>query len=259
MEEHGIQAKAAGVEESKVIECIKIFHNDFREALESIPLESVGRILLALMGYARNETPETIEQILEGDAGAKPLYYILREHIQRNENYRIQKSNAGKKGGGQKGNQNALKTNTNEQTEAETNANEQKRTPILSYPFPSYPNLSITRKKEIEEIVSYLNQVAGTQYKVTDEISNLIQALLSKGYTIEDFRKVIDKKSKEWKGTKFEACIRPSTLFSSKFDEYLNQPEAVETKSGKKNPFVDDCSKRTDIDYAELERKKIKN
>jgi hypothetical protein len=39
----------------------------------------------------------------------------------------------------------------------------------------------------------------------------------------DDFKSVIDKKSKEWLGTNMERYLRPDTLFGTKFESYLNQ------------------------------------
>ena len=40
---------------------------------------------------------------------------------------------------------------------------------------------------------------------------------------LDDFKSVIDKKSKEWLGTNMERYLRPDTLFGTKFESYLNQ------------------------------------
>ena len=79
--------------------------------------------------------------------------------------------------------------------------------------------------KIIEEIINYLNEKAGTKYKSTskDTIKH-INARLKEGYTVQDFKYVIDVKVAEWQGTKMEMYIRPSTLFNSKMDNYVNQP-----------------------------------
>lgn len=79
--------------------------------------------------------------------------------------------------------------------------------------------------KIIEEIINYLNEKAGTKYKSTskDTIKH-INARLKEGYTVKDFKYVIDVKVAEWQGTKMEMYIRPSTLFNSKMDNYVNQP-----------------------------------
>ena len=59
----------------------------------------------------------------------------------------------------------------------------------------------------------------------------LIRARWNEGYTFDDFKKVIDNKVIDWKGTGVtfsngklaENYLQPSTLFSRKFDKYLNQ------------------------------------
>jgi uncharacterized phage protein (TIGR02220 family) len=78
--------------------------------------------------------------------------------------------------------------------------------------------------KYIKEIVEYLNSIIDTNYKPSSKIAiKNISARLKDGYTVEDFKKVIDKKSKEWLGTDFEKHLTPDTLFGNKFEIYLNQ------------------------------------
>ena len=72
-------------------------------------------------------------------------------------------------------------------------------------------------------IVAYLNQKAGTKYKATsDKTKTAIRARFAEGFTEENFRTVIDNKCYEWMGTEWEKYLRPSTLFGTKFEEYLN-------------------------------------
>ena len=81
------------------------------------------------------------------------------------------------------------------------------------------------KDKEIYiSIVSYLNEKAGTKYKpTTPKTKTAIKARLSEGFTIDDFRIVIDKKCAEWIGDeKMEKYLRPETLFGTKFEGYLN-------------------------------------
>lgn len=82
----------------------------------------------------------------------------------------------------------------------------------------------------IKEIVGYLNAKLGTRYLPTNEkTQRLITARFNenKKYTVADFKEVIDKKVKEWKGTEMEKYLRPETLFGTKFESYLNQKEAT--------------------------------
>lgn len=86
----------------------------------------------------------------------------------------------------------------------------------------------IEEEKELEKerytaIVSYLNEKAGTSYKATTaKTKSAINARLAEGFTVDDFRTVIDKKCAEWIGTDMEKYLRPETLFGTKFEGYLN-------------------------------------
>lgn len=80
-----------------------------------------------------------------------------------------------------------------------------------------------TDKDPFKEIISYLNKKRGKQYRLGRNTRKLINARLSEGYTVEDFKHVIEVKCAEWIGTDFEKYLQPSTLFApSHFDEYLN-------------------------------------
>lgn len=80
------------------------------------------------------------------------------------------------------------------------------------------------REKELySSIVSHLNEKAGTKYKAsTEKTKKAIHARLADGFTLDDFKTVIDKKCTEWIGTEFEKFLRPETLFGNKFEGYLN-------------------------------------
>jgi uncharacterized phage protein (TIGR02220 family) len=74
-------------------------------------------------------------------------------------------------------------------------------------------------------IINDLNQKAGTNYKpTTDKTRDLIRSLWNQGFRAEDFFKVHDIKIAEWINNP-EMCkyIRPVTLYSTKFEGYLNQ------------------------------------
>ena len=82
----------------------------------------------------------------------------------------------------------------------------------------------------IKEIVGYLNAKLGTRYLPANEkTQRLITARFNENrkYTVADFKEVIDKKVKEWKGTEMEKYLRPETLFGTKFERYLNQKKAT--------------------------------
>ena len=73
-------------------------------------------------------------------------------------------------------------------------------------------------------VVDYLNGKAGTHYKASSKATRQhIHARLAEGFTVEDFKRVVDNMWTEWHGTEWEKYLRPSTLFGSKFENYLNR------------------------------------
>ena len=106
-------------------------------------------------------------------------------------------------------------------------------------------------------------------YKVNNNKTiNLVKARLKEGFTVDDFKTVIDKKVKAWKGTAFEQYLTPFTLFGEKFEIYLNQniSNATSTNSDKyyKNSSYKNNNtknlrfhnfKGRDYDYDVLEKK----
>lgn len=78
----------------------------------------------------------------------------------------------------------------------------------------------------VKEIIDYLNSLAGTNYRASSrKTKDLIKARINEGYTLEDFKVVIEKKTREWiNDNKMRVYLRPETLFSNKFEGYLNQP-----------------------------------
>lgn len=101
-------------------------------------------------------------------------------------------------------------------------------------------------KESISTIVSYLNEKAGTKYRAsTEKTQSKIKARLADGYSIEDFKTVIDKMCAEWIGDeKMERFLRPETLFGPKFESYLN---ARITKK-QKNTGLPSGSGQNDLD-----------
>lgn len=77
-----------------------------------------------------------------------------------------------------------------------------------------------------QEILDYLNSKAGTSYRASSKATQrFINARLNENYTVEDFKKVIDIKVTSWKDDpKMSKFLRPQTLFSNKFEGYLNEP-----------------------------------
>lgn len=103
------------------------------------------------------------------------------------------------------------------------------------------------------EIIEYLNLKTGSKFKPTTKpYVQAIRSRLKEGYTVNDFKTVIDKKCREWQGTKLEKYLTPKTLFApSHFDTYLNSnATAVMTDTERNiaelNALIDAAERGTD-------------
>ena len=91
----------------------------------------------------------------------------------------------------------------------------------------------VEQKIPFSEIIDYLNLKAGKKFKTTDKHKTLIRARWNEGQKLEDFKQVIDNKVHDAENPRdlFDAkYLQPSTLFGTKFDQYLNQVPKVEEK-----------------------------
>jgi len=76
------------------------------------------------------------------------------------------------------------------------------------------------------DIILYLNQKVGTHYKPSSPQSQKwIRIRWNEGFRYNDFVRVIDCKTEEWKGQSQQKYLRPETLFGCKFEGYLNQSD----------------------------------
>lgn len=93
-------------------------------------------------------------------------------------------------------------------------------------------------------VVDYLNSKAGTHYKASNKTTRQhIHARLAEGFKVEDFMRVVDNMWTEWRGTEWEKYLRPSTLFGSKFENYLNRKPQNKGANG-----IPVSSKPSDLD-----------
>ena len=110
---------------------------------------------------------------------------------------------------------NVKENNTSNNTTSINNIN---RIDTLSGNPTSYP---------YNHVIDYLNERTGKQYKsTTKKNQTVIRARSDEGFNLDDFKKVIDNKVAEWKGTDMEKYLRPETLFGTKFEGYLNQQQS---------------------------------
>lgn len=99
---------------------------------------------------------------------------------------------------------------------------------------------SPTESVPYQEVVEYLNQKTGKNFKHTSKVTQRhIRARLAEGFTVSDFKQVIDKKCSDWlRDQKMKEYLRPETLFGTKFESYLNSKTTTTKQTG---PYIDSC------------------
>jgi uncharacterized phage protein (TIGR02220 family) len=88
--------------------------------------------------------------------------------------------------------------------------------------------LTVHHTQVVKEVVAYLNERAGTKFIPTAKSTRrLIVARIAEGRTVDDMKRVIDKKCAEWLTCdKMRPFLRPATLFNAeKFESYINGHE----------------------------------
>ena len=102
---------------------------------------------------------------------------------------------------------------------------------------------SSTAPLPYEEIVQYLNQKTNKNFKHTSKVTQRhIRARLAEGFTVSDFKQVIDNKCNDWlRDQKMKEYLRPETLFGTKFESYLNSKTTTTKQTG---PYIDSCGLR---------------
>ncbi len=109
---------------------------------------------------------------------------------------------------------------------------------IDSYSLNEILQLSkVAEPDEVKEIIDYLNKVVGTHYKhTTAKTKSLINARMREGFSVDDFKEVIDKKSRAWlNDPHMQQFLRPETLFGTKFEGYLNEQSSYKLRGNKPN------------------------
>jgi len=83
---------------------------------------------------------------------------------------------------------------------------------------------------KVQDIIKYFNSICSTDFKYTSAATRkLIKKHLGEGFTVDDFKRVIDLKYKDWgeRPVKFSSgqmsneYLRPTTLFGDKFESYV--------------------------------------
>lgn len=224
-----------------------IFYRSFYESIKELPEENRVRIYESLFEYAMNDQEPDLSGI------DMALFKALSPQIQANN----KKFEAGAKGGRPKNHRlSNEKTNGFESEKPYLNHGFENEKPYPNHGFDdSKPNVNVNVECKCKNgndngsgfderntdgifpaLLSFLNSETGGTYEETEQFDDLVRDLLNKGYTEQDIRTVIHKKSLEWScDGKMRSCLRPSVLLGDKFEEYLNAPEPMEIEEEKQH------------------------
>lgn len=233
---------------------IKLFV-DYLDAIELLGDAERGRLFTALLEYARTgEAPQLC-------GNERFIFPMMRAQVDRDialmREGTEKKSRAGKAGA-------SARASKSKHRQAPLNGDKQCQAPLSSVkqcqapPSKDYDKdedkdkdkdedekkpqggsagrARKSHEEEIRAIVAYLNQKAGTSYRAsTKETRKHIKARLEEHFTVEEFKTVIDKKVRGWlHDQEMSKFLRPQTLFGTKFESYLNEPETE--RNGNNNP-----------------------
>lgn len=196
-----------------------IFYQSFARAIKKLPESEQLKALWSIIDYALEDKEP------DGDGMYMVVYEMAKPQIDAN----VERKRNGSRGG--------------RPQKPQEKPKEQKKT------------VESMKKKEpppYQEIIDYLNEKAGKRFKVNDKTKAHINARVNDGYTLTDFRAVIEKKVAEWRGTEMDKFLRPETLFGTKFEGYLNQNETVRKKA-KSTGFSNFEERNYDFDALERE------
>ncbi len=190
-----------------------ILYCDLIHTVNELPDDKAGELFKHILSYVNDENPITDDLITK--IAFEPIKQQLKRDLKKYEGYIDKQRENGAKGGRPKKTQKTQAFNS-----------KPKKADSVNVSDTVTDNVNVN---DIKEIVNYLNVRLGTKYKHNSKATaDPIRARLNEGYTVSDFKQVIDIKCKEWQSDeKFSKFLRPQTLFGTKFESYLNQQEAT--------------------------------
>lgn len=104
------------------------------------------------------------------------------------------------------------------------------------------------------EVVEFLNLKANTKYKhTTKKTQTLISARVKEGFTLENFKTVIDIKCRQWMNKDMEKYLRPETLFGTRFEGYLQEGEKANGFNGNNKRTKEEATEEGRVDFSKYE------
>ena len=205
-----------------------IIYTDWYKQLEILTMEQRGVLFTAMMCYQMGvEMPEM-------DGVVNMAFRFICADMERNnakyEQICEKRRAAGLKGGRPKKEEERKAEIVEAINQIKANESKEKQKKQMVFEESKKTNIPYA------EIIDYLNDACGTKYTTKAKATQrLIKARFNEGYTLDDFKHVIDTKAAEWLGdAKMNQYLRPETLFGTKFESYLNAKQIKGTSAASK-------------------------
>ena len=185
-----------------------VLYTSYKEHIELLSTEDKARLLDAIFDYADGKTD------IEIDGMAKMAFSFIRQQMDK-DNAKYEETCEKRRLAGQKGGM--AKANARNANQDPSNDNQNDTSEADNEESSSYTPI-------IKEIISYLNEKTGKSFRNNTKATiRVVKARLDEGFSVDDFKTVIDFKTSQWlHDDKMDEFLRPETLFcASHFDGYL--------------------------------------
>ena len=219
-----------------------VVYGDIEESLNELSDEQVANLFRGMVSYFNTGKEPKFSGLM------KMVFIPIRQQMDRDTD-KYEKKCAKNRESIQKY-WDKVKADTNEYERIRTNTNVYERIPPNTNVANTNTKTSTTTKTDTGttttssetdagllsfDLIQYLNEKTGGNYKPDKANAVRVQSLLDSGYTPLQLRTVIDKKCDEWMtDEKMRPYLRPSTLFGDKFGEYLAAPISITAEKQKK-------------------------
>lgn len=212
-----------------------VVYGDIEESLNELTDEQVAKLFRGMVSYFNTGKEPKFSGLM------KMVFIPIRQQMDRDTDKYEKKCEKNRESIQKYWDK--VKADTNEYERIQTNTNVYERIPPNTNVANTNTKTNTTTKTDTGttttssetdagllsfDLIQYLNEKTGSDYKADKANAVRVQTLLDSGYSPDQLRTVIDKKVSEWYGdSKMRSYLRPSTLFGDKFGEYLAAPISV--------------------------------
>lgn len=212
-----------------------VVYGDIEESLNELTDEQVAKLFRGMVSYFNTGKEPKFSGLM------KMVFIPIRQQMDRDTDKYEKKCEKNRESIQKYWDK--VKADTNEYERIRTNTNVYERIPANTNVANTNTKTTTTTKTDTGttttssetdagllsyDLIQYLNEKTGSDYKADKANAVRVQTLLDSGYTPLQLRTVVDKKCAEWFGDeKMRPYLRPSTLFGDKFGEYLAAPMSV--------------------------------